>query len=124
MRVSIEEARRLKCAPNFLRGKNKSKYRNQKVTYNGFEYDSKKEAKRAADLDLLIKAGEVESWERQPSFDFVLNGQKICTYIADFRVTYPDGAVEIEDVKGVKTAVYRIKKKMMKAFYGIDVKEL
>lgn len=73
---------------------------------------------------MLAKAGIVKSWEAQPRFSFELNGVKICTYVADFRVEYKDGTVEIEDVKGYLTDIYKLKKKLMKAFHGIDVKEL
>jgi len=102
----------------------KNKYGNKRTLYSGRTYDSKKEAERAIELDILLRAGKIKGWEAQPSFYFEHDGIKICRYNADFKVENLDGTVDIEDVKGVKTAVYRIKKKMLKAFYGIDVKEL
>lgn len=53
-----------------------------------------------------------------------MNGKKICKYIADFRVTYADGRIEVVDVKGVRTGVYRLKKKLVEAQYGIIIIEV
>jgi hypothetical protein len=104
--------------------KKRGKYNNQKTTYNGREYHSKKEAIRAFELDLLVRARVIKSWTAQPRFDFIHNNIKICSYSGDFRVVYPNGEVQIEDVKGVRTAVYIIKRKLLKAFHGIDIKEI
>lgn len=101
-----------------------NKYKNIHTLYNGRLYHSKKEAQRAWELDMLLKASQIESWHAQPKFDFVLNGTKICSYFGDFKVDYRGGHSEIEDVKGVRTDVYKIKKKLMKAFYNIDIKEI
>ena len=60
----------------------------------------------------------------QVPFLMVLNGVKICTYYADFVVYFPSGKVEVIDVKGFKTDVYKLKKKMMLAFHGIYIKEV
>lgn len=101
-----------------------NKYRNVKTVYNGREYHSKKEATRAYELDLLKRAGEITGWSPQPRFRFELHGVKICDYVGDFKVFYKDGREVIEDVKGVLTDVYKIKKKLMKAFYNIDILEI
>jgi hypothetical protein len=66
----------------------------------------------------------VRKWEAQPRFPIVHEGIKICTYVGDFKVEYPDGRVEIEDTKGMLTPIYKLKKKLVKAFYGIEIKEL
>lgn len=104
--------------------KGKSKYRNIKTYHNGKLYDSKKEAKRAGELDLLVRAGVVKGYEDQPKFPIVHKKIKICTYVGDFLVQYPDGRAEVEDVKGVRTAIYKLKKKLVRAFYGIEIKEI
>lgn len=101
-----------------------NKYSNQKTTYNGIVYDSKRESKRAGELDILKRIGEVKSWLPQSEFRIEHRGVKICSYFADFKVVYADGHVEFEDVKGVKTAVYKLKKKLVKAFHGVDIKEI
>lgn len=102
----------------------RSKYNAQKTTYNGVVFDSKAEAKRAQEIDWIIASGEVLRVEYQPRFDIVVNEKKIGFYKADFKVYYSDGRVEIEDVKGMKTPIYKIKKKLVEALYGIDILEM
>lgn len=101
----------------------KSKFKNKRTFYNGRWYDSKKESKRAFELDSLKKAGVVKEWTPQVRYKFQHNSVVIGTYVLDFLVEYSDGTIEYEDVKGYKTDVYKLKKKLMKAFYGIDIKE-
>ncbi len=101
------------------------KYRNIKTIVNGITFDSKKEANRYSQLLLLEKAGEISYLELQKRFELKVNNIKICTYIADFQ--YHDlgsNNVIIEDVKGIKTPVYNLKKKLMKAIYKIEIKEI
>jgi len=100
-----------------------SKYQNKKTEVDGIMFDSKKEASRYLDLKLLEQLGEIENLELQPKYEFALNKQKICTYRADFRYKEKNGQLIVEDVKGFKTSMYRLKARMMKAFYGITIKE-
>src|SRR6218665_2488798 len=86
----------------------RSKYNAKRTEFNGVVYDSKAEAKFAGQLELLKNAvgpDRVVSIERQPKFQIHINGQLVCTYIADFRVKYADGRTVIYDVKGVRTDV-------------------
>ena len=77
-----------------------------------------------APLCLEVGAREVAEL-RQPRFDFVLNGYKIGFYKADFRyIRKSDGVPVIEDVKGYKTDVYRLKKRMVAAFFGREITEV
>jgi hypothetical protein len=72
----------------------------------------------------LEQAGEIKDLELQPKFDFTYNNVHICDYVADFR--YRDmmtNFIVIEDTKGLKTRVYSIKRKLMKAFYKIVILE-
>ena len=93
----------------------KNKYNNT-VTPDG--YHSKREKRRAIELELLLKAGKIADLKYQipyillPSFTF--NGKKYreIKYIADF-VYFQDGKIIIEDCKGFKTEPYRIKKKLL-----------
>ncbi len=112
--ITAEEYRQ-----KYLRREKKSKYHNRKTEYNGNIYDSKKEANRAWELEQLIKAGEIVGYTRQMAFR--LAGGII--YKADFVVYYPDGHYEIEDVKGMRTQVYQLKKKLMKE-KGLEIKEV
>lgn len=105
-----------------------TKYNNKKTEYGGKTYMSKKEADYAQSLDILKnaanKADRVVSYETQVPYPIVLNGKKICKYLADFKVLYADGRVEVIDVKGFRTATYRLKKKLVEAVYGIIIKEV
>lgn len=105
-----------------------SKYNNIKTKVDGIMFDSKKEAARYGVLKLLEKKKKIFNLKLQPKFPIAVNGEKICTYIADFSYSdmVPNGAGYdvVEDVKGVKTAIYRLKKKLVKAVYGIDIQEV
>lgn len=111
--------------------KRKSKYnvapKNQR-TYKGKVYDSKLEKNYRAKLELMKKATKEENRvvdiQEQVPFEFVINGLKVCTYLLDFKVTFADGRIEHIDTKGVITDIYRIKKKLMLACYGIKIKEV
>ena len=87
----------------------RQKYNNKVTVYDGVKYHSALEAKRAAQLDLLLKAGEIVFWCRQPQF-VLGNG---VTYKADFVVGYFDGRVEVSDVKGVETAEFKKTMKLL-----------
>lgn len=102
----------------------RSKYKNVRTEYNGVLYDSKKEANYAYRLDLLQSCGEVTKWFRQVRLPLDVNGQKVCTYVVDFVVHCSDGTIEHVDVKGYKTDVYKLKKKLVKAVLDIDIKEV
>jgi len=101
----------------------KSKYRSRKTVVDGITFDSKREADYYLELKLRKKAGDILDFELQPLFVLLegckRNGKSIrpITYRADFRIIHKDFAVEIVDVKGMKTEVYRIKKKMLLALH-------
>jgi hypothetical protein len=60
--------------------------------------------------------------ELQPRYPLIVNGEKVGTYVGDFR--YFEGDVLIlEDVKGILTPVYRLKRRLVKALYGLDIRE-
>jgi hypothetical protein len=102
----------------------KNKYRAVKTEVDGIMFDSKREAARYMELVLLERAGEISRLELQPKYDCVVNGKKICTYKADFRYFNANGSV-VEDVKGMKTPVYRLKKKLVEALYpGVKIQEV
>jgi hypothetical protein len=99
-----------------------SKYRNKITFVDGLRFASKKEAARYTQLKLLSQSGCIQQLELQVKFPIAVNGVKVCVYIADF--VYVENNMRIvEDVKGVKTAMYRLKKKLMKAVHGVDVRE-
>lgn len=113
--MKLEEYRQLMT-------KGKNKYNAQKTEYNGVIYDSKAEARRAQELDILLASGYISDLKRQEKLDFFVNNKKMFTYIPDF--TYFDNTKQIhvyEDVKGVQTPVFRIKKKCIEAYYNIKI---
>lgn len=113
-----------------LKPKRRNKYGNIKtvVITDGqrIVYDSKREAKIAHDLRVREIAGEISQLKRQTTFKFELNGILICSYRPDFSYM-ENGKHIISDVKSTATAkdkVYIIKKKLMKAFFNIEILEI
>ncbi len=100
----------------------RNKYGAIKTVVDGFKFDSKKEAARYSQLKLLVKAGVVTKLELQPRYDLIINTVKCGFYKADFRY-FENGKEVVEDVKGMKTPVYNLKKKLIKAIYGIEIFE-
>ena len=88
-----------------------------RTTYRGITYASKSEARYAAYLDVLKKGGLVERWERQVRWPLVVNGEKVCVMVIDFRVWYTDGSSAFHEVKGWHERVWRLKSKLPKALY-------
>lgn len=106
-----------------------SKYHNQKISVDGIIFDSKKEANRYKELKLLELTGKIKNLQRQVSFElipaFSLDGKRYrsLNYIADF--VYEEGNKQVvEDVKGARTDVYRIKKKLMAYKHKIEIREV
>ena len=103
-----------------------NKYGAKKTQFMGFTFDSRWEAERWGQLTAMERAGAIRDLERQIKYDIVVNGEKICRYIADFKYkeVEEDGSTKeiIEDAKGVETADFKLKKKLMKAVHGIEIK--
>lgn len=127
------------------------KYRNEPITINGESFDSKKEAHRYWELQLLERAGKISELRRQVKFELApakyesyprygKKGQRLakdgtqcietsCNYVADF--TYlEDGHLIVEDVKGYRDpssagyAKFVVKRKWMLDKYGIRIREV
>ena len=119
---------------------NGTKYNSRKVTVDGIEFDSKKEARRFCELRLLEKAGQITDLERQVKFVLipaqyepdtigkrggVKRGKLIereCCYVADFVYT-ENGKKVVEETKGFKTKDFIIKRKLMLYMHGIRLNE-
>ncbi len=122
------------------------KYGNTKITVDGIQFDSKREAARYQELKLLERAGVISFLQRQTKFQLIPDqhapsnavytkgprkGQRKpgklleheCSYIADF-CYIRNGETVVEDAKGYRTEVYKIKKKLMLERYGIQIKEV
>lgn len=102
-----------------------NKYKAVKTTVDGVIFDSKKEAKRYQELKILQNLGIIQGLRLQPEYEVSVMGQKVCKYRGDF--WYLDTKTQkpvIEDVKGMKPPVYRLKKKLVEACYGIKIIEV
>ena len=110
----------------------RGKYNARKVQIDGITFDRLKEANRYSELKLLEKAGLIKDLTLQPRFNlqesFKKNGKSIgkIDYIADFM--YFDNEKKktiVEDVKGYKTDVYKLKKKLFERKYmNLEIKEI
>jgi hypothetical protein len=100
-----------------------SKYHNQITEYNGFKYHSAKEAKHAQELDLLVRVGELKSWQRQVPFPLKVNSIVVAKYVMDFVTEDMQGNKTCEEVKGMWTDVAKLKRKLFEALYpGLNYK--
>lgn len=128
------------------------KYGNRKTTIGGKEFDSKKEARRYQELQLLQWSGQIQNLQtqvkyvliptqREASFEVYKSGpnkgrrkpgkvvEHECSYVVDFVYTQ-DGETVVEDVKGYRDpssaayAKFVIKRKLMLERYGIQIQEV
>ena len=101
------------------------KYHNRKTVIDGITFDSAKEARRYMELKLLERAGEISHLQRQVKFEVIpkCGKERSSTYIADF-VYQENGNTVVEDVKGVKTPEYILKRKLMNWVHDIQIKEI
>ena len=85
-------------------------------------FDSKHEAARFVELKLLERAGVITDLTLQPKLEFTLEGEKMFIYRPDF--TYREkGHWVVEDAKGVRTPVYRLKKKLIEKQHKLEIRE-
>lgn len=105
-----------------------SKYRARKTVVDGITFDSKREADRYLVLKSMEEDGAIEDLRRQvryelvPAFDVHGRHYRPVFYVADF-VYVEDGKEVVEDVKGMRTDVYRLKSKLFARRYGKVIKE-
>lgn len=125
----------------------RSKYGNRKITIDNITFDSRHEACRYQELMILQKTGEISDLELQKKYILIPSQyetstetfkkgahkgenkrgkciEKECTYLADFVYRDVTGQLIVEDAKGMKTEVYKIKKKLMLYIHGIRVREV
>jgi hypothetical protein len=107
-----------------------AKYHNVKVQIDGMTFDSKKEAARWQELQLMEKAGVIADLQPQPQYELhtvTPTGEraKVGIYKPDFRYTEA-GQTRIEDVKAnvTKTEAYRLRKRIFEAEYGLAIVEI
>jgi hypothetical protein len=108
----------------------RSKYGAVKTVVDGITFASKREAARYCELKVLERAGEIRDLRLQPSFEIIpaveLDGkkQRATKYIADFCFLDADGVMIYEDVKGFRTEVYRLKRRLVKHVFGVEIREV
>jgi hypothetical protein len=107
------------------------KYHNKKVEYDGYTFDSIREKNYYIKLKLLEKAEKIKElelqkeYELQPSFKLNNKTSRKITYRADFTYkTTEDDKLHVIDVKGFRTDVYRLKKKLFEYKYKIEIEEI
>lgn len=108
-----------------------NKYHNKKIAYAGEMFDSRKELNRYIELLLLQKAGKISGLRRQVKFELIpplrdaqgRPAERACCYIADYVYT-ENGKTVVEDAKGIRTEVYKIKRKLMLWVHGIQIREV
>ncbi len=86
-----------------------NKYNSKKSSYGGRIYHSALEASYAKDLDWMKKAGEVKKWTPQFKLSLDINDTHIANYFMDFKVEFTDGRIEMHEVKGYETDLWRMK---------------
>ena len=119
----------------------RSKYGAKKINIDGETFDSKKEAKRWKELKLREDLGLISDLRRQVKYILVPAQREPDTvgsrggvhkgrvierevaYYADF-VYQQDGRTVVEDVKGMRTETYKVKRKLMLYVHGIRVTEV
>lgn len=100
----------------------RNKFGNVRTVVDGRTFDSKAEARRYQELKRLQIAGAISGLRLQVRFPLRVNGVTVANYLADF-VYVRDGRRVVEDVKGMRTAVYKLKCRLMQAVHGIEILE-
>lgn len=111
---------------------NPPKYRNKKTIVDGIKFDSRKESRRYKVLKAMEARGLIHTLKTQVRFKFEINGEVVryvdsnraITYVADFTYFSGQDELTVEDVKGVKTRDYLIKKALMLSCNGVLVEEV
>ena len=107
-----------------------NKYGNHKTTIDGITFDSKHEAERYCELKMLERGKQIYDLKLQPRFEiqpsYKKNGKTVraVEYVADFSYYDKTGRFIVEDAKGMKTDVYRLKKKLIEFRYDFTIEEV
>ena len=115
----------------------RSKYGAQRVELDGLRFDSKREAARYVELKVLLTCDLISQLEIQPAYALIVGElyhqgppsvfHTVGHYFADFRyLDNTTGEIVVEDVKSkpTRTAVYRLKKRIVEAQHGVTIREI
>jgi hypothetical protein len=100
------------------------KYHARATTIDGLRFPSQAEARRYRELKTLLAAGHIQNLRVHTRWPLIVQGYDCGTYESDFDYLNGQGQLVVEDVKGVITDLYRLKKKLMCALHHIDVVEV
>lgn len=102
-----------------------NKYHARKITTEDGVFDSAAELRRWQELKLMARAGIITDLRRQVEYELIPRqpGERACKYKADF-VYVERGAQVVEDVKGVRTKEYIIKRKLLLWVHHIKIREV
>lgn len=107
-----------------------NKYHNKKVQYDEMTFDSKKEYSYYLKYKLMEQVGEIKDLKMQVPFTLIETFKlqdktyRKTIYKADFTFIDKEGKYHVVDVKGMRTDVYKLKKKLMAWKYGIEIEEV
>lgn len=105
--------------------KGENKYHAKITVVDNIKFRSKLEAKRWAELRFMERAGLIHDLKHHTRYPFFIDSVYIAFYESDFEyVEKKTGDKIVEDTKGYATDVYKIKRRLMQAIYGIEVKEI
>lgn len=109
----------------------RSKYGNRKIIIDGIKFDSVAEGARYLDLRALLACGDIEDLQMQVPFVLIPKqkredgkAERECKYLADFVYLNSNKQLVVEDVKGMKTPDYVMKRKLMLHVWNISVQEI
>src|SRR3990167_11028532 len=106
-------AKHLKRTP-FRVKKERRYFGNIESEYRGVIYRSRAEMHYAMWLDSEVKRNMLKGWKYEVNTELIINDKKICNVMWDFLLTFKDGHKEFHEMKGYKTAVFRLKEKMFR----------
>lgn len=96
------------------------KYNAKPTRVDGIRFDSKKESRYYQDLLIRVRIGEVLFFLRQVPLHLPGNVK----LVVDFLEFHSDETVHFVDVKGMRTPVYIVKKKVAEVTYPIEIEEV
>jgi len=105
----------------------RGKYAAKPTVVDNIRFASKKEANRYSELKLLERAGAIRGLQLQVKYPLKVAGFLVCCFISDFNYNeFVNGqwVPVVEDVKGYRTREYQIKKKLLFALHGIQIREV
>jgi len=125
---------------------NPNKFKNIRQEYDGRRYDSKKEASKAAELDLMVRGKLIKGWTPQWKIPFSVVYEKagpvltikdgpelkakgkefdhLVNYYCDFKIDHLDGSIELLEIKSpiTMTPVFKLKWKLLESILKDDEK--